>query len=373
MIRALLVLLAASLSADQVSAQDAPTAPTLKAGDAAPALAVKEWIKGDAVDGFKKDKVYVIEFWATWCGPCIGAMPHLSDIQRRYADKGLRVIGMTSEGPSNDLAKVKAMVKAKGDIMGYTVAWDDGRKTNTAFMKAAQQRGIPCSFVIANQKVAYIGHPMWIDIPIEKIYQGTWDPKTGPETLRKAQQELSQALRLARSDAKAALTQLDAFSSKYASVAERFAVTRFELLLRSGEWKRASEFGKQLVTKATKQNDAQQLNRIAWTIVDPASPWKERDLDLARRAAAQANKLSEKKNAAILDTAARVSFLRGRVHRALRIQKQAVKLASDRMKPSLEKTLQEYQAAARSVVVCVTVLRYHDVRCAHRKEFVPLL
>src|SRR5215813_3515388 len=67
---------------------------TLKPGDPAPALHLSKWLKGEEVKEFEKGKVYVIECWATWCGPCIAAMPHVTELQRKYADQGVVVIGV---------------------------------------------------------------------------------------------------------------------------------------------------------------------------------------------------------------------------------------------------------------------------------------
>ena len=57
-------------------------------------------------------------------------MPHLSQLQRDYQDKHVTIIGLTSEDPGNTLEDVKEMVADKGDVMGYTVAWDVERETN---------------------------------------------------------------------------------------------------------------------------------------------------------------------------------------------------------------------------------------------------
>src|SRR5262245_46696286 len=97
---------------------------SLKSGDKAPALSIEQWVKGAAVNYFDTRKVYLVEFWATWCGPCIASMPHLSEIQKEMKSKGVTVIGVTSADQNNPLAKLESMVKDKGDGMGYTVAWD---------------------------------------------------------------------------------------------------------------------------------------------------------------------------------------------------------------------------------------------------------
>ncbi len=68
----------------------------LSIGDNAPAISVDHWVKGGAIDGFEDGQVYVMEFWATWCGPCVSSMPHLSGLQDEYGDR-VKIIGVSSE------------------------------------------------------------------------------------------------------------------------------------------------------------------------------------------------------------------------------------------------------------------------------------
>src|SRR6185295_2984916 len=74
-------------------------AQALDLGDAAPDLQVTDWIKGEKVDlAAGKDKhAYVIEFWATLYPVCRDTIPHLSAMQKKYKDRGVIVVGLTSE------------------------------------------------------------------------------------------------------------------------------------------------------------------------------------------------------------------------------------------------------------------------------------
>src|SRR3954463_3704223 len=115
--RCLAATLMFSLAALPALAADASKDVTLKVGDPAPKLSIDKWVKGEPVKEFEKGKVYVVEFWATWCGPCKVSIPHVTKLQAKFKDKGLVVIGV--DVWERDLAKVEPFVTEMGDKMNY--------------------------------------------------------------------------------------------------------------------------------------------------------------------------------------------------------------------------------------------------------------
>ncbi len=149
---------------------------TLNPGDIAPALQVRTWMNGTQIPHFEKGKVYVLEFWATWCGPCIAAMPHLSDLAAQYKNKADFIGVNVSEKTSTTVQQVRAFVDSIGSRMNYRVAIDEGNVMSNGWMRAAGQQGIPKTFVVnAEGRLAWIGHPMYLDTVLKKIVNNDWD------------------------------------------------------------------------------------------------------------------------------------------------------------------------------------------------------
>jgi len=164
---ALLTLLLALATAVGVAGCARPNRPSggpLKVGDPAPPLTVARWLNGEPVSRFEPGKVYVLEFWATWCGPCLQAMPHLEALAKEHG-AGLVVIPVTTVAGRNSRDAVDQYVADNGgQYAGLRFAVCDDRRTDDAWYGASGQEGIPCAFVIDRRgKVAFIGHPTDLD------------------------------------------------------------------------------------------------------------------------------------------------------------------------------------------------------------------
>jgi thiol-disulfide isomerase/thioredoxin len=106
-------------------------------------------------------KPMIVEFWATWCGPCRESIPHLNEIYAKYKDKGLVVIGITEE----DDDVVEAFMKKIP--MDYAVAQDKKGKFGQPF----GIKGIPHTMLVDKTgKIVWEGHPLELEEKdIEKL------------------------------------------------------------------------------------------------------------------------------------------------------------------------------------------------------------
>jgi thiol-disulfide isomerase/thioredoxin len=150
----------------------------LAVGSKAPPLDIEHWLNKESVKKFETGKVYVVEFWATWCGPCVASMPHLEELQERYG-QDLVVIGVGNEDPDliDDFLERERDGRTYREITdSYWLTSDPDGSVDADYMKASGMRGIPTAFVVGKTgEIEWIGHPCNIDEPIAKIIDGTWN------------------------------------------------------------------------------------------------------------------------------------------------------------------------------------------------------
>jgi thiol-disulfide isomerase/thioredoxin/Flp pilus assembly protein TadD len=326
----------------------------LTVGDPAPKLQVAKWVQGDQVKEFDTNHVYIVEFWATWCGPCRASIPHLNELWQKFKDKGLIAIGQ--DVWEQDESAVAPFVKKMGDQMTYRVALDDKSQEKDGamavnWMKAADQHGIPTAFVVNKQgRIAWIGHPMALDEQtLADILAGRFDVAKFAKEYEKEQQEqkqrdalytkLRQAMREKNWDAAdAAVTELEKplpESARY-----QFGMVRCEILFGRKDYTAAYKLANSL-SDAHPDNAGLQ-NALAWTIATQAG-LEKRDLALAEKMAVRANEATQGKEPAILDTLARVQFMNGRKKEAIETEQKAVDAAPDEAKIFYKKFLTDYQ------------------------------
>jgi thiol-disulfide isomerase/thioredoxin len=334
----------------------------LLVGDPAPSIQVAEWVQGQPLTGFQPDQVYVVEFWATWCGPCKVAIPHLNELAQRYAGKAT-FLGVsiweriTAEKPYS----VPAFVREMGDKMTYTVAADQVAESNESgpmakrWMEAAGQTGIPTAFVVDREgKIAWIGHPMSIDRPLAEVVAGTWDRAAAAKKhvldlrLKSVTSKVSKEVAKAKKekDLARAIQLIDEAVAKESALEATFGLDRYFLLLDAARASEAAVYGQRLVATVFAEN-AQALNSLAWWIVDPQAKRAQADYALAVAAAERAVRLSGEKDASILDTLGLALFKQGQVERAIQVQEKAVALAVGQpgLEPELKSRLAEFKAA----------------------------
>ena len=138
---------------------------TAAAGEALPEMFLdgipEVWLQGDTVKKWEKDKVYIFEFWATWCGPCLAAMPHMEHLHQVLKENpNLQIIGvnvMDRKSPEN----LKEFLKNRPTPLTYTMAVDvDGKRTKAKWLDPLEVNGIPHVFAIKNGKLIWRGHPL---------------------------------------------------------------------------------------------------------------------------------------------------------------------------------------------------------------------
>ena len=123
-----------------------------------------------SIGGFR-GKVLIVNVWATWCGPCRKEIPHILQLQREYGSQGVEVVGLTTEHPVSEIARVRQFVSDLG--IGYPIGFLSGQ-FGAHLMQA--KGVIPQTYVLGR------------DSRVIRYCVG-FDQKTGPIQLRNAIEE----------------------------------------------------------------------------------------------------------------------------------------------------------------------------------------
>jgi len=286
-------------------------------GDPASELTIATWAKHGPVklaDG-KGKTIFVVEFWATWCGPCKESIPHLTKLQRKFKDKGVVFVGVSPE----DASTVKSFVKTMGAKMDYAVAVDDRGWTTSAYLEAFGIDWIPHAFLIDKDgKIAWHGNPMAeLEDVIEAVLNGEWD-----------------------------IRQARMYETAFNLIAKYYMLATEPL--GPDEKKALAALGERVFTLASRLESAPFLGNFAWLIMKDEEI-VERDLALALRCAQAAYDLSEGEVLPAVDIYAWALFENGQVAEAIEMEKSALELCEDdEERAEVRKTLALFEQKAES-------------------------
>ena len=339
----------------------------LTIGSDAPPLDVEHWVqngngKFKPVTKFQAGKVYVVEFWATWCGPCVQSMPHLAALQTEYADKGVQLISISDE----DLETVEKFLErevrgAKKEdpdakpqtyrdvTSAYCLTTDPDQSSNHDYMEAAQQNGIPTAFIVGkDSKIEWIGHPMEMDEPIKAIVADSWDREAFMKEMKekqeseKAMQELFKLVQQQKFDE--AVTAIETLLGKREDL--QLKMMKLQVLLMGKKNDAATAFVQTLYKDLADKPEI--INMITWNLYEMSAQGRlksEEIIDGAIKAAEQAIAKTEKgEKATIMDTLAHLLTLKGDDKKAMQIEEAALKIANDSDKAFMKQFLDELKA-----------------------------
>lgn len=93
------------------------------------------------LDRLRKSGPVLLDFWATWCKPCLAAIPEIQAIHEEFGGRGLAVIGISVDGPRN-FAKVRPFVARLG--IGYPIVLDE----DGSLQQKYQVRAMPTTVLV---------------------------------------------------------------------------------------------------------------------------------------------------------------------------------------------------------------------------------
>jgi thiol-disulfide isomerase/thioredoxin len=283
----------------------------LDVGQPAPALDKVTWLKGSPVA--TGSVVTVVEFWATWCGPCRQTIPHLSELQRKYGDR-VHIAGLSNE----DRPTVAPFIGQMGETMDYHVGLVD-EATHKAYMDGVD--GIPHAFLIdASGTVVWQGHPATLAAPLDQVVTGKFDAKRAKD-IAKVEAQLQEILGQQQPDIAKALAKVDEILAldplHEQAISVRLAIGKFT--------KDQSVIRDTLTRLPMKDLSPAFANSLAWSrVTEEDLPSRHLDLALGLVDHALAG---EPGHAGFLDTKARLLSELGLIDQAIRTQEQAVAAA----------------------------------------------
>jgi len=310
-------------------AQDADELPVarLARGDEAPTLEGTRWLLGEPLTAWQPGRVTVLSFWTPASAASRSSLMALNEVVARYEQRRVDVVAI-AVGPTGEGGESPAeFVERRADVLQTRVAEDPGGLVARRFLTTAGLDALPVALIVDGS-----GRMVWSGPPDATLFRAL-DHVVTRNSARLRELEFADEVRALRDAAERRdWVQVEVISNRlYRTDTTAFgaqAATRYEALLLSGKPEEARSWGQRMLVKDFAAS-APGLNLLAWTIVKPggAVPAEHRDLELALALAQRANELTKGSDPYILDTLARVHYLRGEAPLALPLQIRAVELS----------------------------------------------
>jgi len=362
----------------------------LQIGEKAPALDIAHWLgkSNEVVSEFKQGHVYVVDFWGTWCGACIGEMPELAEIQKEFAERNVTIISVTDE----TLDEVNAFLDRPchhNDKMtyrelttGYHLTADPDGSVFNEYMKGIPKRSFPMMAIVGKTGlIEFIGTTAALKPILKSIVADKWDREyikkeqntnwVAGETMMKVNElrrdgKIDEAIELLNQQFEQANLALRTIS--YRSWSERLPDTksepgseerlekelglatvecmrwernRFSFLLSQRSSAAVEPFRK--LVAAYESSPYEQIN-LAWRVYGQLDKGTEVDQSLILAAKEVASKVSARhpEDAIFLDVYAHLQHAAGDTDAAMKTFELALKKATDGNREEIQHDYQEF-------------------------------
>ena len=361
------IAVAGSMACASLPANALDATAELGIGSDAPSLDVEHWIQDGngffkPVTDFKDGKVYVVEFWATWCGPCIMSMPHLAALQNQYRGQNVQIVSISDESPE----EVKEFLEQENEeeektfeeiTSAYSLTTDPDRSAHEDYMEASGAAGIPTAYIVGKTgKIEWIGHPMGMDETLEAVVNDKWD-RAAYKKQYEQEQQLQQAI-----EEISMLAGAGKFDEAIKRVEEQIAKTdnedlktnlkdfRYSLMLSAGQ------VNDEVISYYKKQVEEMKgnpmaLGQFAYSLVGVSQQGGKLGplADLAIQNLAPAvDKAEDEVKPLLLNIMAQLSQIDEKLEQAIEYQEKAVEASNDRQQKRMELYLEELKSEKES-------------------------
>lgn len=335
-----------------ILAQEPAPITELLIGDPAPPLPPDGWIRGGAITAWKPGTIYVIDFWATWCLPCIQEMPQFQALADEFPDGDLVVIGAETRRQPGTPTPQSVLARHEG--LDYPIVTDDHDVILNTWILPSGTSGMPVRAIVDGQgRVAYVGEikPQF-DHALEQVRAGAWDleaARVQDISRRQTQSFMEEAIAAHRAgDFERALSLLDDLIASDPESNLAYRGFQYEILAADlGDVERASELARRVIEEEGCDN-AFVLFVMAYRILDTNGRLSGGpiNIDLSLSAAERASELTSHQDIDTEMILARALNESGDRLRARAVVEQASSWATEAQMEQLERLLESIEGAS---------------------------